>query len=1011
MPFCPKCSNSLLNIEPIPIPPILNGKAANPIVNNRQPMNLSGPSLAPLPVMPLLPSQLDGNLSCDSITDSDDHETSENNDNSVPLTPPHHSTPDHRNVAYIDSPPMNDESNIGIPGLLDSLDQTISSVSLDSYPDLDNYLPFTVSQGPHPSPPQHSSALSTSACASPGPGQSNQDINYIPVIIQDRHPPPPPPQRTPQRQTIRRDNRAITALSLPNIMVTNHRSIFPKFRNLVDEIVENEMHLGLHSEIWEDRENLNHSQTVEEALELHGLQYISTPRTNRRGGGAAITLISESPFLLTKLDPIINAKDQSLEICWGLLKPRNPTGQIKFLIVCAFYLPPFSRKKAAIVDHITVNYFSFKSVYQDSAFILGGDKNDLNVQLLLNIDPSFRQIVSKPTYKQSVLDILVTDIGQYYLEPVIRPAVQPDNPASASPSDHKIAFAKANTSSFQPVKRIVKTQTVRPLPADSIAGFGSWVQHESWEFVYNGVDPSDMVSRFNFLVNLNLDLYCPTKVIKISNLDGKISSIAVKQASRKKNREYYRNGNSAKYKELKKLVKTKLKEAATDFLEKQVNLTSSARNSWIRHVKRITARPGDSTSFTFHLPQHIEDSLSALESSNKICAFFSAISQEYSPINIETLPPRVRVKLHNDPCEHPHLADHQVYEGLKKGKKTCSVPGDIPTKILHEFLPELTTPVAAIYREAIATHTWPQPYKKEYHLPISKVPLPKSEDDLRNLGLTPFFSKRLEWFLIQWIWPFIEPHIDPDQLGGLPGCSVEHYLIQMLDFIHMSLDNSSNHPTAVLCALIDFSKAFNRIDHNIIVTILSDLNIPTCALRLVISYLTGRTMCVRHNGATSNEQSTPGGGPQGALLIVLLFNLQVNTAGNPCALKSTLPEGVFGPEPSQPLPGPLPPCHNKGSIKKKKYVDDLSMLERVNLRTHLVPSQRIIGPSNYHETPGLFLPTENSVLQHQLADLWRFTEKNKMKLNIKKTKIIPFNVSKNFDFLPQLHFLAVVPFK
>ena len=55
-------------------------------------------------------------------------------------------------------------------------------------------------------------------------------------------------------------------------------------------------------------------------------------------------------------------------------------------------------------------------------------------------------------------------------------------------------------------------------------------------------------------------------------------------------------------------------------------------------------------------------------------------------------------------------------------------------KLLDEFLPELTAPVAAIYREAIASHTWPEPFKKEYHLPINKVPLPKSEDDLRNLG-------------------------------------------------------------------------------------------------------------------------------------------------------------------------------------------------------------------------------------------------------------------------------------
>jgi hypothetical protein len=219
------------------------------------------------------------------------------------------------------------------------------------------------------------------------------------------------------------------------------------------------------------------------------------------------------------------------------------------------------------------------------------------------------------------------------------------------------------------------------------------------------------------------------------------------------------------------------------------------------------------------------------------------------------------------------------------------VPGDIPTKILEEFLPEFTTPIAAIYRESVASHTWPKSYKKEYHLPINKVPQPQSEDDLRNLGLTPFLSKRLEWFLIQWIWPYIGPHIDLDQLGGLPDCSVEHYLILMLDFIHKNIDKNHKEPTAVLAGLVDFSKAFNRIDHNVIVTILSDLNIPTCALRLIMSYLSQRKMCVRYNGAESTEQDIPGGGPQGGLLTVIFFDLQVNLTGAPCPILSQIPPG------------------------------------------------------------------------------------------------------------------------
>ena len=131
--------------------------------------------------------------------------------------------------------------------------------------------------------------------------------------------------------------KMITAQSLPNIMVANHRSIFPKFSSLINELLECEIHVGIHSEIWEDNEKIEHKNKVEEALELHGIVYISNPRPKRRGGGAAITLCDpKSKFSLSKL-PIHIPPD--LEVCWGLVKPKQP-GTIKNIIICSFYSPP-----------------------------------------------------------------------------------------------------------------------------------------------------------------------------------------------------------------------------------------------------------------------------------------------------------------------------------------------------------------------------------------------------------------------------------------------------------------------------------------------------------------------------------------------------------------------------------------------------------------------------------------------------------------------------------------------
>ena len=145
--------------------------------------------------------------------------------------------------------------------------------------------------------------------------------------------------------TVKKDNRAILASKLPAIFVTNHRSFFPKFRNFVEVMQTLGLTLGLHSEIWEDREKKDHMDKIEEALEIEGIQYISNTRPNRRGGGAAITLIC-GDFYLTKLDVLV---PKNLEVAWGLVRPNKQTKNFKGIIACSFYSVPNSKQKTQLL--------------------------------------------------------------------------------------------------------------------------------------------------------------------------------------------------------------------------------------------------------------------------------------------------------------------------------------------------------------------------------------------------------------------------------------------------------------------------------------------------------------------------------------------------------------------------------------------------------------------------------------------------------------------------------------
>ena len=67
----------------------------------------------------------------------------------------------------------------------------------------------------------------------------------------------------------------------------------------------------------------------------------------------------------------------------------------------------------------------------------------------------------------------------------------------------------------------------------------------------------------------------------------------------------------------------------------------------------------------------------------------------------------------------------------------------------------------------------------------------------------------------------------------------------------------------------------------------------------------------------------------------------------------------------------------------------------------LVQKERIIGPPQYHGRFHLTQQKSKSILQHQLEDLVRYTKKNSMVLNSKKTKCLPFIMSRTKDFIPE----------
>ena len=788
-----------------------------------------------------------------------------------------------------------------------------------------------------------------------------------------------PPNTIPPRP-----DKIVVAGYLPVVACYNFRSLFPKVNNAKNDIKERGISLALCSEIWQNTENLKHKSEIENMLESEGLQYISTPRPSGWGGAAII--VDQQKFNLEKLDICIPHK---LEVVWGILKCKDERAIYKRILVCSFYSPPNSKKNLKLTDHLISTLHMLSTKYPDAPIIMGADKNRMDLHPLLNCGLRLKNMVDISTRKGAILDVIITNIPKYYNSAIVVPPVPCDDPSSGVPSDHWVPICYPHMDRHRPPLRRFKSVTYRPLPDDGIRKYGQWITSESFAGVGADMDSTEHAQVLQDLLLGKLDKFCPTRTMRVSSKDKPYINTELKTLSRRKQREYIKRGKTEKYNKLATEFRVKLKLAAKKYMCNKIDELKETQPGRAYNVlKTMGAQPGDSTDeHTFSLPVHLDLNLTDQECADRIAAHFAAISNQYPPLNRDTLADRVKERL-QDGSRPPIITDYECYQKLKAAKKPASViPGDLPSKVAQEFMVELASPLCKLFNKIAQSAIWPLQWRMEYITPIPKIPLPQTEEDLRPISLTSFYSKVMEGFVVTWLLHFIGGRMDFRQYGGTKGNSIVHYLIEFLNFILLQQESKSR---AVLACLVDFSKAFNRQDHNILITKLSDLGVPGWLLHLVVAFLEHRSMMVKYKGKYSSIFNLPGGGPQGTLLGLFLFLVLVNDAGFTGQTNNA---------------GQLITC--KERIKEMneihlKFVDDLTIAESIDMTNQLrsIPVSQRPQPDCFRARTGHELINESSKVYTQLQNIQAYADTNKMKLNIDKTKLMLFNTCKNKDFMP-----------
>ena len=523
---------------------------------------------------------------------------------------------------------------------------------------------------------------------------------------------------------------------------------------------------------------------------------------------------------------------------------------IKLLFVCVYIPPQQSCEEIVLINDFLINSCDsfLNNNHRDYHLCICADFNRLDISnLCASLD--LTDIDSPPTLGNERLDrfLFSTAISQ---DQSISTAIGPP----IANSDHRSLLCNLCYQFDFSRTTLVKVFDYRPM---FVNRFLDKIRDIDWSVIDDDNSVDDKCIFFHEQI-VNCMKAFPVFYVPMSPKDKPWITPFIKHLIQKR-WDAFRRKDFVRYVELKLLVKCKIIKAKTDW----ANKFNNPGDLW-QKVNYINSRKNTTS---------LDNLFNDYSCTKNLCDLINSVfCNNFSSCN------KITVNDIVSDCSSFQNVDwnfvvtkSDVFDQLIQlnAKKACG-SDYVPTFVYKLCASDIAEPLARIYNYCIVNSYFPSLWKEAHVVPIPKCHNP-SVYDLRPISLLCVPSKVFEKLIFNSTKQFFYSNLDSNQFGFRENSSTACALIKLHNHITEYYDNLS--VAGIQVVALDYSKAFDSLNHNVIIRRFVDCNFPLSFIHLMYSYLFSRSQRVRVKNCLSDSAVVTSGVPQGSILGPSIFTL------------------------------------------------------------------------------------------------------------------------------------------